>query len=650
MPLLTNQQSRFLGGGRWLFSDSFGANGALAAPWTGATFVATSGVVVNTPTLDTELLSNGDMETGNPPTGWSTSGSSTLTGAADPRTGSAGAQSLNGQRGSSDTVAYKSTSGGRIGWHRGEGWERNVDSTSVGYLYDLGETAYYASTTWHKTIVTSLIASAGAIVARARSYGSSGQNGRYDDVSLRKMTPSTLFATVNFGLSDFALSGPAMELHPNAQGGIVLCLDSAANPANYIVAYYQYSRQLVTSTVKIVQLVSGTYTTLASATLGYSPNKRFSARKSGNQLWVYWGDDDFTVLVGGAPVTVDASITNNTIHGIFSTAETNTFRGAFRLGRYAALSAPTTVSTCPVVFGGSSITNASPGFRDCIANRLTWNFPATTFTLFNSSASGRTTWNNLLRVQADFIDKSPILITLDNANDDAAGLGRRAVEAFVRRIWTSAPNCKIVFLKVFNVASNLVDANINSPSNAAQQAEFAALAAHYGIPIIPTWDNVATDVNAGKYQLSEYLYDTVHPRMWGHALITGWLDQVVTAAFLSAQQSPAMLPVRLYDNGDLEAVATIKNGNAYDSVTGTWTPSGTTISSSAANSTVTYSGTFASIGRPESDGTVQVSVDGGAYQSITFGPNGKLLASGGAHTVTLKVISGTVTISKFWAI
>jgi hypothetical protein len=207
-----------------------------------------------------------------------------------------------------------------------------------------------------------------------------------------------------------------------------------------------------------------------------------------------------------------------------------------------------------------------------------------------------------------------------------------------------------VFLKAFYVSDRLNDATVNSPYNASQLAEFTALATHYGIPMVTVWDYVAADIAAGRYHLSDYLLDVVHPTAYGHALMSGWIEHYLTSNFLATRQMPTPLPARLYDNGDYENTAVIKNGTDYVALTGTWTPSGTTISSSVVNSTVTYSGTFQSFGRPEYDGSVQVSIDSGAYQTITFGPNGYQLVSRAAHTITIKVVSGTVTISEFWAI
>ena len=304
-----------------------------------------------------------------------------------------------------------------------------------------------------------------------------------------------------------------------------------------------------------------------------------------------------------------------------------------------------------VVFCGSSITNATGGFRDCISNWLQWTYRDTTWNFYNASQSGMTTWNNLYRMQAAVLDRAPDLVLLDNANDDVGNIGQKAVEAFARRIWGSYPECKIVFAKVFNVSSPYDNSAVDTPLNSGQQAEFTAIAEHYGIPIVPFYDRIKALVN-GSNELCWYLTDIVHPTAMGHGELSGLLEDTLCAQFLANQQSPATLPARLYDNGDYEQAAQGINGTGYSAITGTWSTNGTTISSSEAGATVTYTVTCRTFGRAESDGTVQASVNGSAYGNVTFTAQGSSYAiyTRAAHAVTIKVISGTVTISKFWSI
>lgn len=255
----------------------------------------------------------------------------------------------------------------------------------------------------------------------------------------------------------------------------------------------------------------------------------------------------------------------------------------------------------------------------------------------------------MVRLQTDYLDQSPDLVVVDSINDGVA-FHRESFEALIRRMWAAFPLCKIVFMKFFAVADRYIDANVNSPTTGAWQQTYEDLCSYYGITIVDYHQAIVDLVAAGRH-LYEFLIDTVHPSTDGHNVASSLLETILTQSFLTTRQSPDPLPARLYDNGDYENTAVIKNGTGYDSKTGTWSEVGTTISSSEADATVTFSGTFQSIGRPEADGAVQLSIDGGAYGAITFGPNGYEIPAGrAAHTATIKVISGTVTISKFWAI
>jgi hypothetical protein len=380
--------------------------------------------------------------------------------------------------------------------------------------------------------------------------------------------------------------------------------------------------------------------------------KHLSAQKHGQTLSVYYGASDFGTKIG-ADVTINAAIAGNKNHGLFSLDSSIQFNGLFKVSNYSPFDVPTTVTPINLVYGGTSITNLSGGYREMTSAWLQGTYSLTTFVITNSSQSGHTSWNNLFRMSTDFLAHTPDLVFFEDANDGAGGFSRSCVEAFIRRIWTNYPNCKFIFTKVFAVTDRTVDANINTPTTAAMTAEFVALANYYGITMLNYWDRIADLVNNHSRHLSDFMIDNVHPSSAGFAEIEKLAEPVLTPAFLASKQSPASLPARLYDNGDYENAAVIKNGTAYDSKAGTWTTTGNQISSSEAGATVTYSATCQSIGRPESDGVYTISIDGGAERSIVFNYNGASgfeLTTRAAHTVRITVVSGTVTISQFWAI
>lgn len=319
------------------FSIDFSAlaNGGLPGAFYAPTWSIYNGKAINAPTLGSELLTNGNMETGNPPTGWAAGGTSTLSGAADERTGGSGVQSLNVVRGShvSESVASKTTSGGQVGWHRGESWVKNISADLV-YMINPAFSVSTNSTEWTKLVSTRLISPAAAITATMRINGGSTEEARFDDVSIKKIGAQSLFATIDQGRSCFDLILPSMpDLLQGTQAGAVVCLDSVTSPAGYVVVFYYHNQAAPSTTIEVVALSGGVYTTLSSTSVSYSPGKFISLKKTGDQMSVFYGTAEFVTRVG-SDVTIPAALSGNTKHGLFSTTEFNSFYGVFKIGKY----------------------------------------------------------------------------------------------------------------------------------------------------------------------------------------------------------------------------------------------------------------------------------------------------------------------------
>lgn len=541
---------RAYGSSRWALEYNFAAapDGALHPVFTGATWAISGGALRNTPGLGSELITNGNMETGDPPTGWSAAGGATPTGVADERTGGAGAQALNIARGTSDTGAQRSTSSGQVGWHRGQAWCKNIDATGLSLTLLVAGNSQSVVTNavaWNQHQATVLVSPAAAITARCSIQGSAGNQGRFDDYSVKKIAAADLFVTVE-GKADFDLVAPAMpELPPGMQAGAVICLDNATTPTEYVVVFFFYNPADGTSTIKVVQYSGAAFTVLASTATSYAPNKHLSLKKSGDQLKVFYGTDDFRTQVGAA-VTLDAAVVGNTRHGLFSTAPECSFSGPFRLGNYTGRVAESAGSALNVVYGGSSITNSATGYRALSELWLLGTYPETTFTVHNGSVSGEDSCENYARIATDYLAYAPDLVIIDIANNSSE-TEFACLESLIRDVWSAYPECKFVMMKTFSVTSNAVDSNINTPTVPTTLTLCQDLGDYYGIPVIPVWENAKSDIiTAEAYHLLQFLIDTVHPSPWGHNLLSSWLEQVLTPAFLTTRQSPATLPARLY--------------------------------------------------------------------------------------------------------
>lgn len=146
-------------------------------------------------TLGSELVSNGNMETGDPPTGWTLQSGSTLDGVADERTGGGGVQCLDAARGTNPAVAKQQgdifNSGGL---HKITGWMKRGTATGVitacwditaGLMVFTSNTV--TATVWTEITGYFTMSGASGIIYLSLS-GSAGQTGRFDDVSIKQVT------------------------------------------------------------------------------------------------------------------------------------------------------------------------------------------------------------------------------------------------------------------------------------------------------------------------------------------------------------------------------------------------------------------------------------------------------------------------------
>jgi len=98
------------------------------------------------------------------------------------------------------------------------------------------------------------------------------------------------------------------------QAGLVCNLDSAATPANFVIAYLDGQ-----GNAKLDKCVAGVYTNVISAAVTYSAGATLRVIKSGTSYSLFYAG----AAVGTTQVISDAGIISNTLHGIFSTSALN---------------------------------------------------------------------------------------------------------------------------------------------------------------------------------------------------------------------------------------------------------------------------------------------------------------------------------------
>ncbi len=206
MPFLTSQQSRLLGN--------------------------RAGIATPIPMLGAELLTNGDMETGDPPATWILNASATKARAADPRTGSAGSYALELARGSGDHCAYQVPGGVSGAWYLLTGWVRNVDATRA-YLYHTTPAQLVSSTTW--TQCQMVMRDTGTGIVRCYVEGTTGQKARFDDVSWKRIDLVSTFAGRPQASADMDTSAPVTVV-AGTRAGVFARLDSLTTPGSFLIA------------------------------------------------------------------------------------------------------------------------------------------------------------------------------------------------------------------------------------------------------------------------------------------------------------------------------------------------------------------------------------------------------------------------------
>ncbi len=274
------------------------------------------GVLSITPTLGSEMVTNGNMETGDPPSGWAVLNLATLSSVNDERTGGSGTKSMSIiHNGGNYPSARETLSVSNGTWYQASGWAKNINAPSMALRYYDGTNwftfANIASTSWTYGLGVRRSLSTTNYIQLESQSSTLGQETRTDDVSVTPLTLSSLFSTVPANTAN-VVADVNVTLTAGTQAGLVLNLDSTSSPANFILVYHNGTQVLVD------EAVAGVYTNKQTTTVTYSAGATLRAIREGTKLRVYYNN----ALVG-SELTMTAN--TNTIHGLFSTYSGNTF-------------------------------------------------------------------------------------------------------------------------------------------------------------------------------------------------------------------------------------------------------------------------------------------------------------------------------------
>jgi hypothetical protein len=155
-----------------------------------------------------------------------------------------------------------------------------------------------------------------------------------DDITFKPITHATLFATVPTSTADNYSAQAEVTLTAGTQAGIVVNLDSAATPANYIIAYHDGAN------VRMDKVVANVTTNLINTAATYSAGAQLKITRVGNTYKLIYNGTQR----GTDQSISDAGIVSNTIHGLFSTYSANTFDN-FYMFDFTPTPTPTNTNT-----------------------------------------------------------------------------------------------------------------------------------------------------------------------------------------------------------------------------------------------------------------------------------------------------------------
>lgn len=631
-------------------------DGALPAIFSGSTWTVASGGAKNTPRTLPWFV-NGDFE--NSFTGWDQAlGDGAIAIEASLVHGGTKAAKITSGVGL-NTYIHQSIPGFGAGkkatisfWQRGDGINVSsyqiIDITNWTWwkTFNGPNTASYVQ----QSFLVNTPFNCNALRLDLQGPGANGGITYFDDVAcLIYYYSADWFALANFNLA-LVMVKARWSIATGDLGGVVCCADVANDPQNYVYAYHDGTMAYM------AKVVGGALSAdLIAITTTYVDQADLEIRHTAPTTFQLWYNN---VQVGADQTIADAGIISNTIHGLYGIGITGS--------SHCHVFACSTIATREVVFLGGSITagaNASDvahRYVSLAANFMQSYYPKYAYASFRNAGVGATgSWWALFRLQADVIANAPDVITLDwSVNDLDRGSSKGAAEACIRRLIGALPNSRLVAIHFLCVAG----APGTDPTNTleAVKQNCITLFGHYGIPHVDFAGGVQALV-AGGASLATYLSDQVHPTDAGHAYAATMLETILPAALAGGRLT---LPARLYDNGDYENTPILRNGTDNDGETGTgWATVDTTArQSSTAGDTIQWTATCQSFGLDGSygvgAGTITYKVDANPEVAVDLATSGLAYlqamwdGSGyrGLHTIIIKVVSGTVKISRFLAV
>lgn len=234
------------------------ANGGGGLPWTGGAI--SSNALAITPTQEGDIVLNGDMEAGDPPTSWSTyhgtrtrettiihSGSASLK-FVSLDTNASAIQNLTTVAGKWYLISF---------WGYGDANASRIEFVRSGTPYTIYTFLALANGVWTNALMVGRVDDT---ATQLRGWTNvNGATMYLDDAVVYPLTLATLFSSLQISTVNVVVDCEVSVRTPGTQCGLVARLDSAVTPANFILAYFNGDGY-----VKCEECVSGVYTALMS--------------------------------------------------------------------------------------------------------------------------------------------------------------------------------------------------------------------------------------------------------------------------------------------------------------------------------------------------------------------------------------------------
>ena len=226
-------------------------------------------------------------------------------------------------------------------WNKGTGWTigSGVATKAPGVGSNLDQASILTIGTWYEATWTITAYTAGVFALRFGNSGAQGPDreetgtfietnhadatalrivgfntadGAIDNVIVKKLTFDELISSIETIVADVIVSAD-LTLIPGTQIGIILDLDSAATPANFMLAFHNGID------IHLDKFVAGSETELIKIASTYVAGAKILVIKDNTSYTLYYNN----ALVGSVQTVSDGGIINNTIHGVFSTDTRN---------------------------------------------------------------------------------------------------------------------------------------------------------------------------------------------------------------------------------------------------------------------------------------------------------------------------------------